>query len=339
MEMEFWDILRHIWFVLIGVLLLGYSILDGFDLGVGTLFPFLAKSREEKEGLIKSVGPFWDGNEVWLLTGGGALFAAFPQAYATVFSGFYLALMLVLFSLIFRAVSLEFRAHDPNRRVFWEGSFIVGSFLPSLLFGVALGNVIQGVPLNSHMDFSGSFFTLLRPYPLVLGLLGLTSILLQGTTFVFVKMEGVVRDRAKKIFGYLSLAFAILVGLALLLSFIYTPWALSRVLPWVFTALVAGCFVGLHRAVRRDRDGASFAWSSGLFIGLWGIAGSVMFPNLVRASNDPSLSLDIFNSSSGALTLKVMLIIALAGMPLVVAYTIYLYKVFRGRIKLGDEGY
>ena len=337
--MELWDILRHVWFVLIGVLLLGYSILDGFDLGIGALFPFLARNREEKEGLIKSVGPFWDGNEVWLLTGGGALFAAFPQAYATVFSGFYLALMLVLFSLIFRAVSLEFRAHDPRRRAFWEGSFIAGSLLPSLLFGVALGNVIQGVPLNNHMDFTGSFFTLLRPYPLVLGLLGLVSILLQGSTFVLVKMEGAVRDRAKKIIGILSMVFAALAGLAFLVSVIYTPWALSRVLPWVFTALLAGCFVGLRRAVNRDMDGRSFAWSSGLFIGLWGIAGSVMFPNLVRASNDLSLSLDIFNSSSSVLTLKVMLIIALVGMPLVVAYTIYLYKVFRGRIKLGEEGY
>ncbi|HUU51724.1 MAG TPA: cytochrome d ubiquinol oxidase subunit II, partial [Candidatus Heimdallarchaeota archaeon] len=171
--METWDILRNIWFILIGVLFVGYSILDGFDLGIGALFPFLGKKEEEKEALIKSIGPFWDGNEVWILTGGGALFAAFPHAYATVFSGFYLALMAILFSLIFRAVSLEFRAHDTKRKRFWEGAFVVGSFLPSLLFGVALGNVVVGVPLDNTMNYTGNFFKLLRPFPLAVGLLGL----------------------------------------------------------------------------------------------------------------------------------------------------------------------
>ena len=179
--METWDILRNIWYVLIGVLLAGYSILDGFDLGIGTLVPFLGKNEKEKKTLYNAIGPFWDGNEVWLLTGGGALFAAFPHAYATVFSGFYLALMLVLWALILRAVSLEFAAHDDaKRRGFWELLFNIGSFLPALLFGVALGNVVVGVPLDTQMEYTGNFFTLLRPLPLIFGALGLFAFLLPG---------------------------------------------------------------------------------------------------------------------------------------------------------------
>jgi cytochrome d ubiquinol oxidase subunit II len=337
--MELWDVLRHVWFVLLGVLFLGYSILDGFDLGVGVLFPFLAKKEGEKEGLIQSVGPFWDGNEVWLLTGGGALFAAFPQAYATVFSGFYLALMLVLFALIFRAVSLEFRAHDPRRRGFWEGCFVVGSFLPSLLFGVALGNVIQGVPLNANMDFTGTFFTLFRPFPVALGLLGLAAILLQGAAFILVKQEGEIRERTKTFVELVWVAFALLFIISMLLSLFYIPWAPRRVLPWVFTAVVIICLFGMRAAVRRDRDGPAFALSSGVFAGLWGIAGSVMYPYLVRASGGTAPGLDIFNASSSRLTLTVMLVIALVGMPLVVAYTIYLYRIFRGRVRPEEGSY
>src|SRR5512139_2189185 len=151
-KMEPLFFLQNTWYVLLGVLLIGYSILDGFDLGVGCLVPFLAKKEEDKRTLFNAIGPFWDGNEVWLLTGGGALFAAFPHVYATVFSGFYLALMLVLVALILRAVSLEFRAHDPARKKLWEAAFVGGSFVPALLFGVALGNVVAGVPLDARTE-------------------------------------------------------------------------------------------------------------------------------------------------------------------------------------------
>ena len=196
--------LQVVWFFLIGVLLAGYSILDGFDLGIGALFPFLAKDREERDALAGAVGPVWDGNEVWLLTGGGALFAAFPPAYATVFSGFYLALMLVLFSLIFRAVSLEFRAHASGPGRFWDQAFFIGSALPSVLYGVALGNVIQGVPLDGAGDFSGDLFTLLRPFPLVLGVFGLVAILLHGSAYAALKTEGELQARARRFAGVLG---------------------------------------------------------------------------------------------------------------------------------------
>jgi cytochrome d ubiquinol oxidase subunit II len=336
--METWDILRNVWFALVGVLLCGYSILDGFDLGVGVLFPFLARTDDEKRILARAVGPVWDGNEVWLLTGGGALFAAFPVAYATVFSGFYLALMLVLFSLVLRAVALEFRAHDPARKKLWEAAFIGGSFLPALLFGVALGNVVVGVPLDSGQEFAGTFFTLLRPLPLVFGLLGLAAFLLHGSTYAAVKSGGELQTRARKAAKAMTFAVAAVFALSFLTVIIYLPEALKRAPAWTFTVLVWLCLILLPSAVNRGKDTRAFVLSSTVFAGLWGVVGSIHYPNLVRAT-DPMLSITIANASSSVLTLKVMLIIALVGMPLVIGYTIFAYRVFKGKVRLDGEGY
>jgi cytochrome d ubiquinol oxidase subunit II len=333
-----WDLLRNVWFILIGVLLAGYSVLDGFDLGLGALFPLLAKNEDEKRTLIRSIGPVWDGNEVWLLTGGGALFAAFPHAYATVFSGFYLALMLVLFSLILRAVSLEFRAHDGARKGLWEGAFIIGSFLPALLFGVALGNVVVGVPIDSKMEYAGSFFTLLRPLPLVFGLLGLAAFLLQGGTWAALKTSGALQERARRTARTMTLITGILYFLSFVAVWIYLPGALKKIPAWIFAALVWLSLGLLLSALKKGKDGRAFLFSSALFLSLWGNVGAIHYPNLVRAQ-DPSLSLTITNASSSALTLKVMLIIALVGMPLVVGYTIYAYRVFKGKVGADDAGY
>lgn len=337
--METWNLLQNVWFLLIGALLLGYSILDGFDLGIGSLFPILAKKKEEKDILYKTIGPFWDGNEVWLLTAGGALFAAFPHTYATVFSGFYLALMLVLFSLIFRAVSLEFRSHDQKRRKMWDTAFSVSSFLPSLLFGVALGNVIQGIPLDSNMDFTGSFFTLLRPFPLVIGLLGLTAILLLGSTYAAMKTEGKIRARSQRISQRLWLVYILFLALSFIVSLFVVPGAAQKIWAWISTGITLIGLIFIKWALIKKKDGLSFFASSLAFGGLWGIAGSIHFPSLVKASNDPALSLNIHNSSSSELTLKVMSIIALVGMPLVIGYTIYLYRVFKGKVQVSEETY
>jgi cytochrome d ubiquinol oxidase subunit II len=336
--MESWDLLRNIWFVLVGVLLAGYSVLDGFDLGVGALFPFLAKNEDEKRALIRSIGPVWDGNEVWLLTGGGALFAAFPQAYATVFSGFYLALMLVLFSLILRGVSLEFRAHDAARKGLWETAFIAGSVLPALLFGVALGNVVVGVPIDPQMEYAGNFFTLLRPLPLVFGLLGLAAFLLQGSAWAALKTTGDLQQRARRTARTMTFVAAAFYLLSFVAVWIYLPGALNRIPAWIFAILVWLSLGLLLVALNKGKDGRAFFFSSCLFLSLWGTVGAIHYPNLVRA-NDPSLSLTIANSSSCALTLKVMLIIALVGMPLVIGYTIYAYRVFKGKVGLDDAGY
>jgi cytochrome d ubiquinol oxidase subunit II len=332
-----WEALQIIWFILIGILLAGYSILDGFDLGIGTLLPFLGKKEDEKRILMSAIGPFWDGNEVWLLTGGGALFAAFPLAYASVFSGFYLALMLVLFALILRAVSLEFRKYDEKRKKFWEWNFIIGSFLPSLLYGVALGNVIIGIPLNTRGDFTGTFFTLLRPFPLAVGLLGFTAILMQGTTFAALKTKGSLQQRARDASKKLWFLYKIFLAVTFILTMIYSIDYIKSVPAWICTALLVVFLLLLRKSILTAKDNLAFLMSSLSFICLWGITGAVHFPNLVKARNDPSLSLTITNSSSSPLTLKVMLIIAAIGMPLVIAYTIYLYKVFRGKPEL-DEG-
>jgi len=333
-----WDLLRDIWFALIGVLLAGYSILDGFDLGVGALLPVLARTEDEKRTLLGAVGPVWDGNEVWLLAGGGALFAAFPMAYATVFSGFYLALMLVLFSLILRAVSLEFRAHDPARRRLWEAAFVGGSALPALLFGVALGNVVVGVPLDARSDFAGTFFTLLRPLPLVFGLLGLCAFLMHGAAYAALKSEGALLERARRTGRTLAAAFAILFVLAFVAVLIYLPAAVKSVPAWIFSALVWTALALFAASAKAGRDGRAFAFSSAAFLGLWGMIGAIHYPNLVRAT-DPALSLTVANASSSALTLKVMLIIALVGMPVVIGYTIFAFRVFKGKVRPGADGY
>jgi len=336
--MESWDFLRNIWFLLIGLLLAGYSILDGFDLGVGALLPFLAKNEDEKRSLIGAVGPVWDGNEVWLLAGGGALFAAFPMAYATVFSGFYLAMMLVLFALILRAVSLEFRAHDPARKGLWEAAFVGGSALPALLFGVALGNIVVGVPLDTRTEFTGNFFTLLRPLPLVFGLLGLCAFLLHGAAYAALKSEGALRERARRTALALAAAFGGAFFLSLIVVWIHLPAALQSVPAWAFSALVWLSLALVAAAVKKGRDGRALFFSSAAFLGLWGIVGAIQYPILVRAT-DPALSLTIANASSSALTLKVMLIIAVAGMPLVIGYTVFAFRVFKGKAEASDPGY
>jgi cytochrome d ubiquinol oxidase subunit II len=337
--LETWTLLQNIWFVLIGVLFVGYAILDGFDLGIGSLFPILTKNEKEKAVLYRAIGPFWDGNEVWLLTGGGALFAAFPQTYATVFSGLYLALMLVLFALIFRAISLEFRTHDLKRQKMWDAAFIIGSLLPSLLFGVALGNVILGIPLDANMDYTGSFFTLLRPYPLLIGLLGLVAILLQGATYAAFKIEGEIQKRARSTAEKLLIVQALLIVASLFASVLIIPDAAQKWLAWVFTAVVVVCLLLAKRALSKKTDSQALLFSSISFGGLWGIAGAVHFPNLVKASNDASLSLTMYNSSSSELTLKVMSVIAVIGMPSVIGYTIYLFRVFKGKVKTEEKAY
>jgi len=332
------SVLQNIWYLLIGALLAGYSVLDGFDLGVGALFPYLARTEDEKRTLAGAIGPVWDGNEVWLLAGGGALFAAFPMAYATVFSGFYLALMLVLFALILRAVSLEFRAHDTARKGLWEAVFVGSSFVPALLFGVALGNVVVGVPLDARTEFAGNFFTLLRPLPLAFGVVGLCVFLLHGSAFAALKTEGAIRERARKVAGIVSVAVMIVLFLAFVFVWIYFPEVFDRVPSWLIGDVVFLFCALFLIALRKGRDGRAFFFSSAIFLGLWGVIGAIHYPNLVRAT-DPALSLTLANASSSPLTLKVMLIIALVGMPLVVGYTVFAYRVFKGRSRPGDGGY
>jgi len=325
--------LQSLWFVLILVLFMGYSLLDGFDLGVGALLHLLGKNKKEKDILINSIGPVWDGNEVWLITGGGALFAAFPQAYATAFSGFYLAMMLVLFSLIFRAVSMEFRAHDEKHARLWEIAFSAGSGLAALLFGVALGNVVFGVPLDTKMEFAGNFFTLLRPVPLLFGLAGLCAVLMQGAAYAIMKTEAGLQERAYQISKIIIIAYFILtVVFAFVLAAVF-PGLGNKTLFRIGLGISALSLAWLYIIIRRKNEKLVFWVSSLSFTGLWLMTAAAHYPNLIKASNNPAFSITIFNGSTGMLTLKLMSVIALIGMPIVICYTIFVYRIFKGKTK------
>ena len=332
--------LQVTWFLLIGLLLTIYAILDGFDLGLGFWHLFTRKD-EERRVMIRSVGPVWDGNEVWLLTGGGAIFAAFPPVYATVFSGFYLALMLLLVALIFRAVSVEFRSkvESPGWRKAWDIAFSLGSSLAALLFGVALGNLLRGIPLDAAGNFTGSFFTLLNPYALLIGVVGFAMLATHGALYVTLKTTGDLENRALRWarfawFFYLGLfVVAGIVTIAgmpgLLDNYLHTPILFGiPVLALVFIVLL-----GIFTIKGKPRR--AFLFSALSIVALMATAGAALFPRLVPALGAPELSLTAFNASSSQLTLKTMLILTLIGMPLVIAYTAWVHRKFAYKIQLG----
>lgn len=336
--------LQTTWFLLVGILLAGYSILDGFDLGVGTLHLFVAKGDRERRTSLNSIGPVWDGNEVWLLTGGGALFAAFPPVYATVFSGFYVALMLLLAALVVRAVSLEFRSKEesPLWRRGWDTAFAVSSALPALLLGVALGNVLRGVPLDVEGEFAGTFLTLLNPFALLVGVAGLAMFVLQGACWLNLKTEGAVKERAQAAAFRAWIAFVALWAVTGLASLGAAPhlWkAYHHPLTWIAPVVFLAALFSVPFLLRAGRPGAAFLASSALIAALWGIVGQGLFPSLLPALGDATRGLTIRTSSSTPLTLKTMLVIALVGMPFVVGYTVFIYSRFRGPVVLDERSY
>ena len=338
------ETLQAAWFLLIGVLLVGYAILDGFDLGVGMQHLFTARTDRERRTLLTSIGPVWDGNEVWLITAGGALFAAFPKVYATVFSGFYLALMLVLAALVLRAVSIEFRSREQGRawRATWDGAFFVGSLLPAILFGVAIGNVMRGVPLNAEGDYAAGFGDLLSPFALAVGLLSAAMFLAQGGAWLVLKTDGAVAARAR-------LAGLSGVAATAVLWVVVTAWSRSEapglwdafgsIVPWVAPLAVAAGIVGAGVLLWRGAGGRAFLASSLAIAGLLGTLGFGLFPKLLPA-RDTGEALTTANAASSDLTLTVMLVITALGMPLVLAYTAWVYRSFRGKVTLdGEHGY
>ncbi len=336
--------LNAIWFVLVFVLLGGYVVLDGFDLGVGMLH-LLHGDEKTRGAFISAIAPVWDGNEVWLLTGGGALFAAFPIVYATVFSGFYLALMLVLAALIFRAVSIEFRGlvDSPRWRSIWDTAFGVSSFLLALLFGVAFGNVLRGVPLAADGSYSGSFFDLLNPYALLVGILAVSVCFMHGAIYLCGKTQWAVRSRltalANRALAVTTLMF-IVVTYATLIWAPSLPQALyARPVSWLFCLLLVCAAIYIPIGLNSGRFGSTFAASSAVICAMMTLAALGLFPRLLPCLNNPSASLTIFNSSSSDLTLRVMLVIAVLGMPLVIAYTVLIHRIFRGNGTITPHGY
>lgn len=331
------EMLQIVWFLLIGILVIGYAILDGFDLGVGVWHLF-AKKKGERSAFIRSIEPFWDGNEVWLLTAGGALFAAFPPVYATVFSGFYLALMLVLLGLIFRAVAIEFRnkVDRPAWVKAWDVAFSVGSILPSILYGVAIGNVLRGLELNATGDYTGGFFDLLNPFSLLCGLVGLSMFALHGALYLSMKLEGEIAEKARKwAFGvwpvFLMLfAVAVVSGVR---SFYYD----IGVVPLVLALLVLVASSAALMFHRRQRAVAAFLGSCFMIAFTMLAVAAALFPYMVPCSNNPDWTLTIYNASSSQLTLTAMLVIALVGMPIVLVYTVFIHRVFRGKVEVKEN--
>lgn len=336
--------LANIWFALVAVLLTVYVILDGFDLGAGVLYPFIAKNEDEKSVVRASIGPVWDGNEVWLLTGAGAIFAAFPMVYAMTFSGFYLAIMLVLFGLILRAVSLEFRHRDPSWKAVWDSTFFVGSLVPSLLVGVALGNVIRGVPMDAQGNYIGTFWDLLNPYALLVGVTGLALLVQHGAAWLSVKAEGELHDR---VWSYRKVSFWLCAVLAMATS-LATIFTVSRASDNVFGSVVGWLFlavflVGVLSTIWQMYKGGelmSFVGSAIIIIGLAGIAAVGNFPDMVPArGTPPATSLTVERAASEDLTLTVMLILAVIFVPVVLIYTALIYRTFWGKTKAGDADY
>jgi cytochrome bd ubiquinol oxidase subunit II len=333
------SILQVIWFLLVGVLLTGYAILDGFDLGVG-FWHLFTKKQEHRDANILSVGPVWDGNEVWLLTGGGALFAAFPPVYACSFSGFYLAMMLVLLGLIFRAVSIEFRhqIHSQSWQRKWDLAFGLGSTLPALLYGVALGNIVRGLELDAAGNYTAGFFALLNPYALLVGLTGLAMFATHGAVWIALKTSGEQNEQAR---AWAAKSWA--VWLVLFLG--SSAWSLaahvrgSIALPLVAAVVALAALVTLRQAVVSGKMARAFVASSVAIAAHLGAVGATLFPNMIPATNDPSLSLTVWNASSSANTLTVMTVLAALGMPLVIGYTIWVYRLFAGKVDLEGEEY
>jgi cytochrome d ubiquinol oxidase subunit II len=335
--------LNTVWFILIGVLFTGYAMLDGFDLGVGALHLF-TRGDDERRLMLNTIGPVWDGNEVWLVTGGGALFAAFPNVYATVFSGFYLAFVLLLVGLIFRAVAIEFRSKQPMRwwRQMWDIGFSAGSIGSSFLIGIAMGNIAWGIPLDARGEFAGTFWSLLHPYALLLGLTTVALFMMHGAIYALMKTEGPLHDRLRGWIQNCMIFFILCYAVTTMATLLYVPHMAVRMRahPWLFSIALANmlAIANIPREIHHGRDRWAFVSSAAAMAALMGLFGMEMYPNLVL-SNPETAHLTIYNAASSPKTLGIMLTIAIIGLPIVLAYTVSIYWVFRGKVKLDRMSY
>lgn len=342
--MEFTFDLNTIWFFLILTLFAGYAILDGFDLGIGALHLFV-KDDFERRVMINSIGPVWDGNEVWLVTGGGALFAAFPDVYATLFSGFYTVFMVLLFMLIFRAVAIEFRSKQPMKwwRQIWDFAFSTASILIAFIAGVVLGNLVSGVPVGADKEFIGTFWYMITPYTVLVGITTVALFMMHGAIYGVMKTEG---ELHKKLRGWVNntiIFFVICYVTTTMATLIYYPHMIERYkeFPVFFILAILNmlAIANIPRAILSGKDFFAFLSSSASIAALLLLFALGLFPDLVYASNNPEYSLNIYNAASSSKTLEIMLIIALAGFPFVLAYTISIYWIFRGKVKLTRMSY
>ncbi|MFI6181342.1 cytochrome d ubiquinol oxidase subunit II [Nonomuraea sp. NPDC051191] len=317
--------MENVWFVLIAVLWTGYFLLEGFDFGVGVLMPVLSREEADRRAVLKTIGPVWDGNEVWLLVAGGATFAAFPEWYATLFSGFYLPLFLILLALIARGVALEYRSKSDSTRG-WDRALFWGSLVPAFLWGVAFANIVRGVPLNAEHEYTGTLLTLLNPFALLGGLATLLLFTLHGAVFLALRTTGDLRLAAARMAKSISPAAFLAVMAFLLLS---NDGA--GPVRWAAVALVALGLIGAVAATVRGRDGWAFTASAVAVVALVCAIFSGLFPNVMPAL-DPANSLTVTNAASSPYTLTVMTWVAAIFTPLVLGYQAWTYWVFRRRL-------
>lgn len=360
-------ILKFIWWILVGVLLLGFSVMDGHDMGVGTLLPFMGKNDDERRVLINSVGPHWEGNQVWFVTAGGAIFAAWPLIYATAFSGFYFAMLAVLWALFFRPVGFDYRSKMPSLRwrFAWDWGIFAGSVIPALIFGVAFGNVIQGVPF--HFDetmmvfYTGSFWALLNPFAILCGVISVSMFIAHGANYLLVRTEGVIQDRARKASIVAAIVMMVCFAIAgfvvsgmsgyVVTSTINTEAAVNpltkevvrqagawmtnyHTYPVAILAPVLGFLGGLASILlaSKGKGVPAFIASGVAMAGVIFTAGVSLFPFVLPSSSDPVSSLTVWDCVSSQLTLSVMFWVALVMTPIIIIYTSWAYHVMRGRV-------
>jgi cytochrome d ubiquinol oxidase subunit II len=337
--------LADLWFVLFVVIVGGYVILDGFDLGVGILSKFVARNDREHRLVLNSIGPVWDGNEVWLVLAGGALFAAFPIVYAALFSGFYLAMMLVLLVLILRTVAIEFRSkrESPRWRSMWDWFFFGSSLGITVLLGVALGNVVRGVPIDENGEIDVDFLDLLNPYSLGIGVTAVAMLCLHGGIYLTLKVEDDLLARVERLVPRLMVVFfvmmTVMIGWTLTLDEAISDNYRDRLWIAVFPIAALGAAVAAWRNIGRERYLAAFASSAAMIALLMGAVAAGVFPVLLASSTDTAYDLTVDNSASADPTLRVMTVVAVIGMPFVLLYTAGKYYFFRGRVVLDSESY
>jgi cytochrome d ubiquinol oxidase subunit II len=327
--------LNTIWFILIAVLFIGFFFFEGFDYGVGILLPFLGKKDRERRAIINSIGTHWDGNEVWMLTAGGAMFAAFPNWYATLFSGFYLALVVMLLALIARGVAFEYRSkkEDPAWRNRWDWVIFIGSFVPALLWGVAISNIIRGVPIDQNMNYTGNFFTLLNPYSLLGGIASLLLFTLHGSIFLSLKLTDQLLEHVRKISQKLWLPATILLFIYVVYGYFETDmFSKLGINPGAIPIIAGLAILSVGYLLKIQKEGWAFAMT-GITIAFSTISiFTGLFPRVMVSSTNPDWSLNIYNASSSPYTLEVMSIVAAIFVPIVLAYQIWSYWIFRKRI-------
>ncbi len=361
-----YETLRLVWWALLGILLIGFAVMDGFDLGTAALLPFVARTDGERRVAINTVGPVWEGNQVWFILGGGAIFAAWPALYAASFSGFYLAMFLVLATLILRPAGFKFRSkvEAPQWRSFWDWALFAGGVVPALVFGVAFGNLFKGVPFGFDSDLrfhsTITLWSLLNPFALLVGLVSLSMIVLHGAAWLNLKTEGAVQHRARAVLPWAAIIFALLFALAgawlshldglrvaaglahdgpsnptlKTVTTVAGGWIKAEAMPAIAIALLGagGALLLRHRPL------LAFLCSALVPVGTIATAGLALFPFLLPSSSQPNVSLTVWDASSSKLTLAVMLGAVVIFLPLIIAYTGFVYRVLRGPVRESDLG-